>query len=95
MRALGFAVAALALVGNVGATRAAVLVDAAAEARGGDGWIHLAQVTPDTAPAEATTGNPSLAPLKWVGLLAIPDPTDKAPRSIVEYPGSSSSRMSC
>ena len=57
------------------------LLDAA---RGGDGWIHLAQVIPDTAPAEATTGNPSLAPLKWVGLLAIPDPTDKDPRAIVE-----------
>ena len=87
MRALGFAVAAFAVVANVGVTRAAVLVDAAAGARGRDGWIHLAQVIPDTAPAEATTGNPSLAPLKWVGLLAIPDPTDKDPRSIVECTG--------
>ena len=87
MRALGFAVAALAFVASVGATRAAVLVDAAAGARGDDGWIHLTQVIPDTAPAEATTGNPSLAPLKWVGLLAIPDPTDKDPRAIVECTG--------
>jgi hypothetical protein len=86
MRALGFAVAALAAVASAGATRAAVLVEAAA-ARGGDGWIRLAQVIPDTAPAEATTGNPSLAPLKWVGLLAVPDPTDKDPRAIVECTG--------
>src|SRR5580692_12363320 len=37
--------------------------------------LRLAQVIPDTSPAEATTGNPSLAPLKWVGLLVAPDPT--------------------
>ena len=86
MRALGFAVAALAMVAGGGATRAAALVDAAA-GRASDGWIRLAQVIPDTAPAEATTGNPSLAPLKWVGLLAIPDPTDKDPRAIVECTG--------
>jgi hypothetical protein len=49
--------------------------------------IRLAQIVPDTSPAEATTGNPSLAPLKWVGLLAIPDPTDKDPDSIVECTG--------
>src|SRR5580692_10618402 len=49
--------------------------------------LRLAQVIPDTSPAEATTGNPSLAPLKWVGLLAIPDPTDKDPDSIVECTG--------
>ena len=49
--------------------------------------IRLAQIIPDTSPAEATTGNPSLAPLKWVGLLAIPDPTDKDPDSIVECTG--------
>ena len=87
MRALGFAVVALAAVASVGATRAAVLADAAARAGGNHGWIHPAQVIPDTAPAEATTGNPSLAPLKWVGLLAIPDPTDKDPRAIVECTG--------
>src|ERR1700683_5189485 len=49
--------------------------------------LRLAQIIPDTSPAEATTGNPSLAPLKWVGLLAIPDPTDKDPDSIVECSG--------
>jgi hypothetical protein len=49
--------------------------------------LRLAQIIPDTSPAEATTGNPSLAPLKWVGLLAIPNPSDKDPDSIVECTG--------
>ena len=53
----------------------------------GEHAVRLAQIIPDTSPGEATTGNPSLAPLKWVGLLAIPDPTDKDPDSIVECTG--------
>jgi hypothetical protein len=31
---------------------------------------------------EATSGNPSVAPFKWAGLLIIPDPTDKSPNLI-------------
>jgi len=40
---------------------------------------QLAQVLPSVATPEATTGNPSLAPLKWVGLLVIPNPTPQDP----------------
>ena len=43
-----------------------------------------AQLIPETAAPEATTGNPSLAPLKWAGLLVVPTPTQKDPKSIVE-----------
>jgi hypothetical protein len=49
--------------------------------------MRVAQIIPDTAPAEKTTGNPSLPPLKWVGLLVIPTPTDKDPTSIGECTG--------
>ena len=45
---------------------------------------RFAQLIPQTSPAEATTGNPSLAPLKWVGMLVIPTPTLGNPNSIVE-----------
>jgi hypothetical protein len=38
-----------------------------------------AQILPNVAAAEATTGNPSVAPFKWSGLLIIPDPTQKEP----------------
>ena len=45
---------------------------------------RAAPIIPQTAPAEATTGNPSLAPLKWVGMLVIPTPTATDAGSIVE-----------
>lgn len=46
-----------------------------------DNAIHLAQqaIVPRVAAAEATSGNPSQAPFKWVGLLLIPDPTPQQP----------------
>src|SRR5579862_5916602 len=31
---------------------------------------------------EATSGNPSVAPFKWAGLLIVPDPSDKNPNAI-------------
>ena len=57
---------------------------AAQRAPAQDAGVQVAQVIPQTAPAEATTGNPSLAPLKWVGMLVIPTPTTGNPNSIVE-----------
>jgi hypothetical protein len=42
-----------------------------------------AQIVPAVAPAEATSGNPSVAPYKWAGLLIIPSPTkDDAKRAV-------------
>ena len=35
----------------------------------------------DADQAEATSGNPSVAPFKWAGLLIIPDPTPKNPNA--------------
>jgi len=49
--------------------------------------MRVAQIIPDTSPPERTTGNPSLPPLKWVGLLVIPEPTDKDPNAIGECTG--------
>ena len=43
--------------------------------------IRLAQVGPPTAPVEATSGNPSVAPFKWVGLLSEPNPTKDNPNA--------------
>jgi hypothetical protein len=34
-------------------------------------------------PQEATSGNPAFVPLTWVGILAIPDPTPKAPNGLI------------
>lgn len=85
MRGLGFAVVALAVWAGAGAQASSLSGTISAPAR--NRGIQLAQVIPDTAPAEATTGNPSLAPLKWAGLLAIPDPTDNDPRAIIECTG--------
>jgi hypothetical protein len=80
MRGLGWVVAvAVAVTVVAGAILAATSPDPQAAAD--------QPIVPDTSPAEATTGNPSLAPLKWVGLLAIPTPTDKDPDSIVECTG--------
>ena len=42
----------------------------------------LAVVAPEVAQPEATTGNPSLAPFKWAGLLVVPTPTQQNPNSI-------------
>jgi hypothetical protein len=39
-------------------------------------------ITPRVEPAEATSGNPSVAPFKWVGMLLIPDPTPQKPNSL-------------
>jgi hypothetical protein len=41
----------------------------------GENATSLAQLFPALDAPEATTGNPTLAPLKWVGLLVAPDPT--------------------
>ena len=87
MRALGLVVAIVAAVVDMGAAGAIPRVEPADRLSRPDPWVVLAQVIPDTAPAEATTGNPSLPPLKWAGLLAIPDPTDKDPRAITECTG--------
>ena len=35
----------------------------------------------DADPPEATSGNPSVAPYKWAGLLIIPNPTPKNPNA--------------
>ena len=51
-------------------------------AKAHDAAIRLAAILPITPAAEATTGNPSVAPLKWVGLLVIPEPTPQAPNEI-------------
>ena len=99
MRLLRFAIACAAIAGACGAradTRGgeaasspALLPPSAGDAANRPlgsrlDAIRLAQIVPDTAPAEATTGNPSLPPLKWVGLLVIPTPTQKDPTAIVE-----------
>jgi hypothetical protein len=51
-----------------------------------DGRVRLAQslgdVTPAVAAPVASSGNPSQAPFKWVGLLVIPNPTQKDPNAI-------------
>ena len=48
-----------------------------------DGVIQVAQNEPEV----ANTGNPSLAPLKWVGLLISPDPTKDHPNQAAECTG--------
>jgi len=42
----------------------------------------FAQLKPVVAMPEASTGNPSLPPLKWVGLLVVPHPTPQDPHQI-------------
>jgi len=84
MRLLRLAVASIAIMasaGEIGANGAGLDTNGAPKARGDE--MRLAQLTPETAPPEATTGNPSLAPLKWVGMLVVPTPTDKDPNSIL------------
>jgi hypothetical protein len=49
--------------------------------RARDNSLRVAQVLPDVAKAEETTGNPSLAPFKWSGLLIIPAPTTQSPNA--------------
>jgi hypothetical protein len=46
--------------------------------------VRLAQVGPSTAPIEKFSGNPSLAPFKWVGLLSIPSPTKQYPNETLD-----------
>jgi hypothetical protein len=46
-----------------------------------DNTVQLAQLFPNVAAPEATTGNPSIPPLTWVGLLMIPNPTQNDPNS--------------
>ena len=76
MRIVYFALAfALALAMAVGG-------DVPGQAKSRDGTIRLAAIEPFTPPAEATSGNPSVAPLKWVGLLVIPNPTQQHPNQI-------------
>lgn len=48
-----------------------------------DGVIQLAQNDQQV----AHTGNPSIAPLKWVGLLMTPDPTKEHPNQVSECTG--------
>ncbi|HYA73644.1 MAG TPA: hypothetical protein VEF36_10870 [Roseiarcus sp.] len=60
----------MASAGEIGANGAGLDTNGAPKARGDE--MRLAQLTPETAPPEATTGNPSLAPLKWVGMLVVP-----------------------
>src|ERR1019366_410026 len=43
---------------------------------------RLAQLFPAVAAPESTTGNPSLPPLMWVGLLIIPNPTPQNPNQL-------------
>lgn len=47
-----------------------------------DNARRFAQLRPVVAMPEASTGNPSLPPLKWVGLLAVPHPTPQDPHQI-------------
>jgi hypothetical protein len=47
----------------------------------------LAQLRPVIAAPEASTGNPSLPPLKWVGLLVFPNPTPQDPNHITRCTG--------
>jgi hypothetical protein len=47
--------------------------------KAGDNRIRLAQIGPPTAPVEESSGNPSFAPFKWVGLLNEPHPTKDHP----------------
>jgi len=46
------------------------------------GSARLAQIFPHIAPLESTSGNPSFAPLKWTGMLIVPNPTAKDPNLI-------------
>ncbi|THD48270.1 MAG: hypothetical protein E7774_03235 [Bradyrhizobium sp.] len=87
MRVWGVAVAVAFAAAQIACAQAASSLAPSGPPRPPDARLRLAQVIPDTSPAEANIGNPSLAPLKWVGLLAIPDPTDKNPLSIVECTG--------
>jgi hypothetical protein len=85
MRLLYLAVASIAIAAGAGEMRAnAVGADTSGPPKARGDEMRVAQLVPDTAPPEATTGNPSLAPLKWVGMLVIPTPTDKDPNSILE-----------
>jgi hypothetical protein len=63
---------------------AVALIALAAGASGVWPNAAVAQIIPESAKAEATTGNPSLAPLKWVGMLVVPTPTKDDPTSIEE-----------
>ncbi len=53
-------------------------VEPAGGARGNA--VRFAQVGPSKAKVEQTSGNPSLAPFKWVGLLTEPHPTKDKPK---------------
>jgi hypothetical protein len=46
--------------------------------------FRVGQIMPQGAQEEATTGNPSLPPYKWVGLLVLPDPSPGHPNAIAE-----------
>ena len=48
-----------------------------------DGVTRVAQNEPQV----ANTGNPSVAPLKWVGLLVSPNPTKDHPNQVAECTG--------
>lgn len=60
----------------------------AARGRGGAGApgptgssrIRLAQIGASTAPAEVSTGNPSVPPFKWAGVLVNPVPSPQMPK---------------
>lgn len=85
MRLLHLAVASIAIVASAGVMRAnAVGADASGPPKARGDEMRLAQLVPETAAPEATTGNPSLAPLKWVGMLVVPTPTQQKPDSILE-----------
>jgi hypothetical protein len=48
-----------------------------------DKALRLAQLFPNVAAPESTSGNPSLPPLMWVGLLIVPSPTQRSPNNAV------------
>jgi hypothetical protein len=58
------------------------LTDAYGLPKARDKTTRLAQIFPNVAAPEASTGNPSLPPLMWVGLLIIPNPTPQDPDQI-------------
>ena len=85
MRLLRFAVALIALAAGAGEGWAyGIDAEASAPPKARGDEIRLAQIVPETAKPEATTGNPSLAPLKWVGMLVVPNPTQANPKQITE-----------
>lgn len=95
MRVLYVAIALIAALAGAGSIRANVAGTGPvgpAQLASGSGYSYglpktrdkatrLAQLFPTVAAPESTTGNPSLPPLIWVGLLIIPNPTQQDPNN--------------